>query len=118
MVERKGWLDAARAAAQRQHAKSPLTADQLPFKYKVPARPDLLTWERPGVRKGHPFSDQVKGLDEIGLDLLDKMLKFDPNIRIRPGDALAHPYFAGCQAKYSRMVEEDEVRLAPMFSAD
>lgn len=32
-------------------------------------------------------------LDTHGLDLLTKMLKYDPNARITARAALAHPYF-------------------------
>ena len=28
------------------------------------------------------------------IDLLDKMLKFDKNLRITPKEAMKHPYFA------------------------
>lgn len=30
---------------------------------------------------------------EEALDLLDKMLRYDKNDRIRPKEAMAHPYF-------------------------
>ena len=32
-------------------------------------------------------------ISEEALDLLDKMLRYDKNDRIRPKDAMAHPYF-------------------------
>jgi serine/threonine protein kinase len=32
-------------------------------------------------------------LDELGLDLLNRMLKYDPNTRISAKAALSHPYF-------------------------
>jgi serine/threonine protein kinase len=35
----------------------------------------------------------VPGLDELGLDLLDKMLKCNPAERITAKDAMLHPYF-------------------------
>lgn len=31
--------------------------------------------------------------DDTAIDLLDKMLKYDKNERIRPKDAMNHPYF-------------------------
>jgi cyclin-dependent kinase len=34
----------------------------------------------------------VPGLDELGLDLLDKMLKCNPAERITAKDAMLHPY--------------------------
>lgn len=35
------------------------------------------------------------GLDELGLDLLDAMLVYDPAARISAKQAIIHPYFAG-----------------------
>ena len=31
--------------------------------------------------------------DDNAIDLLDKMLRYDKNERIRPKDAMKHPYF-------------------------
>ena len=50
------------------------------------------------VRKivlSHPLHDNT-GLTEFfkAIDLLEKMLVFDPRKRIRAGEALAHPYLA------------------------
>ena len=33
-------------------------------------------------------------VDNDAIDLLDKMLRYDKNDRIRPKDAMQHPYFA------------------------
>ena len=32
--------------------------------------------------------------DQLAIDLLEKMLVFDPRLRVRAGDALAHEYLA------------------------
>ena len=40
-----------------------------------------------------PLEDVVKGLDQVGLDLLAKMLIYDPAHRISAKRALTHPYF-------------------------
>jgi serine/threonine protein kinase len=42
-----------------------------------------------------PISSLIKnnGLDENGLDLLEKMLKYNPAERISAKQALNHPYF-------------------------
>jgi cyclin-dependent kinase 2 len=39
------------------------------------------------------FADVVPGLDEAGLDLLTRMLRYDPGKRISAKEALKHPYF-------------------------
>jgi serine/threonine protein kinase len=39
-----------------------------------------------------PLSRLVPGLDEQGLDLLEKMLKCNPAERITAKDAMLHPY--------------------------
>ena len=36
----------------------------------------------------------VELVDEETIDLIEKMLKFDPNSRIMAKDALAHSYFS------------------------
>eukprot|EP00045_Choanoeca_perplexa_P022706 m.10658 g.10658 ORF g.10658 m.10658 type:complete len:292 (+) comp9643_c0_seq1:115-990(+) len=46
----------------------------------------------PGWR-GQDLSTLVPGLDECGLDLLQKMLTFDPSNRISAKQALLHPWF-------------------------
>ena len=38
------------------------------------------------------LAKMVPGLDELGLDLLDKMLKCNPDERITAKDAMLHPY--------------------------
>ncbi len=43
--------------------------------------------------KGVPLSQHTKGMDEIGLDLLNGMVSLDPCKRISSRLALMHPYF-------------------------
>src|SRR5690349_19523713 len=46
---------------------------------------------QPRVRK--PWNEVIPNADAITLDLLDKMLTFNPEHRISVENALAHPYF-------------------------
>jgi len=41
-----------------------------------------------------PLNELVPGLDELGLDLLSKMLQCNPNKRITCKLAMQHPYLA------------------------
>jgi len=40
-----------------------------------------------------PLKSVVEGLDDLGLDLLSRMLTYEPGKRISARDALRHPYF-------------------------
>ena len=53
-----------------------------------------------------PFSKMIPSLDAAGLDLLARMLTFDPALRISAADALAHPYFADVAAP-KRSLDDD-----------
>ena len=50
-------------------------------------RPTFPNW------KGKPIAELCPTLDERGLDLLEKMLIYDPAKRISAKEALVHPYF-------------------------
>ena len=43
----------------------------------------------------------VPSLDPVGLNLLEHMLRYEPNKRITARAALTHPYFADIEELYS-----------------
>lgn len=49
------------------------------------------------------LSKLVPGLDEVGLDLLDKMLRCNPAERITAKDAMLHPYLKDVDASIKNM---------------
>lgn len=79
--------------------------DQLYRIFRILGTPNEDAW--PGVTKlrdykstfpnwpNNPIQNVVSGLalDSLGLDLLGRMLKYDPNARISAKAALQHPYF-------------------------
>ena len=77
--------------------------DQLFRIFRVLGTPNEKTW--PGVsklkdyKKTFPnwaathFTATIPGLDQNGVDLLLRMLVYDPSARITAKEALAHPYF-------------------------
>lgn len=63
------------------------TVDQWPGLKDLPLyKPDY------PVYKGEPLEKLVPNLGTQGLDLLDKMLKCNPNERITAKEAMNHPY--------------------------
>jgi serine/threonine protein kinase len=82
--------------------------DQLYRVFRTLGTPNEQTW--PGVSKLRDYkksfpnwaptqlSSLVPGLDAEGLDLLSKMLEYNPTSRITAKEALAHPFFYGVQA--------------------
>nr|AAA16056.1 crp [Dictyostelium discoideum] len=83
------------------------TSDQLFRIFKILGTPNEESWpsitELPEyktdfpVHPAHQLSSIVHGLDEKGLNLLSKMLQYDPNQRITAAAALKHPYFDGLE---------------------
>jgi mitogen-activated protein kinase 1/3 len=52
-----------------------------------------------GVKKGKPFSEVFPAADPAALDLLKKMLMFNPKQRITAAEALEHPFLRGVRRK-------------------
>jgi serine/threonine protein kinase len=63
-------------------------------------------------RKGFDFQELFKGANKQAIDLLERMLKFDPDQRITVNDALAHPYLSSLHD------EDDEPIGEPMSPFD
>lgn len=82
--------------------------DELFKIFQVMGTPDEHCW--PGVRelpdwketfpkwRPRPLQEIAPTLDPLGLDLLSRMLVYDPAARITAREALGHPYFAELQA--------------------
>ncbi len=54
----------------------------------------------------YPWSKLVPHLEPAGVDLLNRLLSFDPVLRITARDALAHPYFADLQRPTTRLEDD------------
>ena len=55
-----------------------------------------------------PFTERFKGVDPDAIDLLSKMLVFDPRKRITAAEALAHPYLAPYHDPSDEPVSEEK----------
>lgn len=79
--------------------------DELFKIFQLLGTPDETVW--PGVTSLHDWNPsfpkwprltlkhRCPGLDKYGLDLLDKMLMYDPRLRVSAKRCLQHPYFDG-----------------------
>jgi len=85
------------------------TSDQLIRIFKIMGTPNEESWptisELPEYKPDFPvypaqnLSNIVHGLDEKGMNLLQRMLQFDPNLRISAQAAMKHPYFDGIESQ-------------------
>jgi cyclin-dependent kinase len=81
--------------------------DQLMRIFKILGTPNPAIWpsivETPAYKRGfempkhesQPLASVVPALEPLGIDLLEKMLKYEPSQRISAKDALSHEYFVG-----------------------
>lgn len=53
-----------------------------------------------------PFKKIVPNLDDDGIDLLSKLLDYDPEKRITAGEALNHPFFKDIDPETKKLYEE------------
>eukprot|EP00927_Polykrikos_kofoidii_P052116 TRINITY_DN45895_c0_g1_i1.p1 TRINITY_DN45895_c0_g1~~TRINITY_DN45895_c0_g1_i1.p1 ORF type:complete len:300 (-),score=32.70 TRINITY_DN45895_c0_g1_i1:23-922(-) len=68
-----------------------------PDEHIWPGIVDLPKWKQPSQRcEAIPWSKVLPRLCDAGIDLLSKMLVYDPEERISARDALEHCYFEGC----------------------
>eukprot|EP00455_Lapot_gusevi_P056186 TRINITY_DN9270_c0_g1_i1.p1 TRINITY_DN9270_c0_g1~~TRINITY_DN9270_c0_g1_i1.p1 ORF type:complete len:299 (-),score=74.15 TRINITY_DN9270_c0_g1_i1:265-1161(-) len=77
--------------------------------FRILGTPSEETWTgvsslpdfKPTFPKWHaqPLETVVRGLDAVGLDLLSKMLVYEPGKRISAKEALKHPYFHGLERR-------------------
>ena len=64
------------------------TEEMWPGVSKLPDyKPTFPSWTN------YHLQNQVKQLDSTGFDLLQKMLVYDPAVRVTAADALDHPWF-------------------------
>jgi len=64
------------------------------------------------ARSGKDFNELFRGANEEAIDLLKKMLVFDPARRITINEALQHPYMSRLH------MEEDELTGEPVSNYD
>jgi len=102
------------------------TTDQLLRIFKKLGTPNEDNW--PGVQKlpdykedfprypAIPLRTLVPAMDEVGYDLLEKMLRYNPAERVTCADALCHSYFedvvlptAGSSKEKGKAKKEEEV---------
>jgi serine/threonine protein kinase len=82
--------------------------DQLHHIFKILGTPTEETWpgvnELPGYKATfqkwprRPLSEVIPNADPLGIDLVEKMLEYDPVKRISAKMALDHPYFSDLSA--------------------
>jgi len=70
------------------------TPQEWPGVTQLPLYNDFENVIKQNTGKPTPLQDLVKGIDEAGIDLLDRMLQCNPANRISAVQAMAHPFLA------------------------
>ncbi len=58
-----------------------------------------------------PISSIYKGCGEEGIDLLERILQFNPYFRISIDDCLAHPFFASIRKPEKELVATEQIKF-------
>jgi len=61
-----------------------------------------------------PFKKLVRKLDPVGIDLLTRMLQYDPNKRLSAEQAMKHPFFHDLRAQSAQMNKQVMMRQQMM----
>eukprot|EP00128_Syssomonas_multiformis_P009499 Colp12_sorted_trinity150504_noHs@1351 len=97
--------------------------DQLNTIFKLLGTPSEETW--PGVSSfpdfkptftiypPQPYATIVPRLDSNGIELLSKMLPYEPTARISATEALRHPYFRRLPAEIHKLRNEESIFTVP-----
>ncbi|KAF7264078.1 hypothetical protein GWI33_000660 [Rhynchophorus ferrugineus] len=64
---------------------------------------------------GYTLAKQVKALDEDGIDLLSKMLIYDPSKRISAKAVVSHPYFKNLDLKVKPVIIEKDNAFSKIY---
>lgn len=101
------------SAYQRRHLLTPSTRARrllgTPSDEVWPGVSRLRDWHEFPQWKPQDLARVIPELDAAGIDLMSKMLQYDPAKRIHATEALRHPYFDSLEkTQFDRMQEESD----------